>query len=114
MGEQMQSVFGKPMLVYVLNLCQEHYDFLIRMPESLIIHILSFLNTEDIRQLSKTCKRFWKLCNTEEFWDTIQRLEDKYTLDVQTAKLPVYKKPIKVNQRAGYLALMQRRQTTFF
>ncbi|XP_008105245.2 F-box only protein 36 [Anolis carolinensis] len=110
--KEMQSIFGKPMLDYVINLCQEHYDFLIRMPDSLIVHILSFLNTEDIRQLSKTCKRFWKLCNTEEFWERIQKLQDKYTLDAQTNRLPAYKKPLKVNQRSGNL--MQRRQTTFF
>lgn len=59
--EQIQSIFGKKMLDYFLNLCQGHYDFLVRMPESLIVYILSFLNTEDTRQFSKTCKRFWQV-----------------------------------------------------
>ncbi|XP_061482719.1 F-box only protein 36-like [Rhineura floridana] len=110
--KQMQNVFGTKMLDYVLNLCQGHYDFLFRMPENLIIHILSFLNTEDIRQLSQTCKKFQQLCNTEEFWE--RRMQDKYTLDVQTVKFPAYKKPINFSQRPGYLTRMQRRQTTFF
>uniref|UniRef100_A0ACB8FIY2 Uncharacterized protein n=2 Tax=Sphaerodactylus townsendi TaxID=933632 RepID=A0ACB8FIY2_9SAUR len=102
------------MLDYVLNLCQEHYDFLVRMPEKLIMHILSFLNVEDIGQLSKTCKKFRKLCSTEEFWEKIKRLQDSYNLDAKTITIPAYKRPSNSSRRPGYLAQMQRRQTTFF
>ncbi|XP_025021453.1 F-box only protein 36-like isoform X2 [Python bivittatus] len=112
--EQVQSIFGKGMLKYTLNLCHGHYDFLVRMPENLIVHIMSFLNVEDIEQLSKTCKRFQQLCKTDEFWERIKRLQDKYTLDVQTAKFPAYKKQRNFHQRRGFLTQMQRRQTTFF
>ncbi|XP_044284206.1 F-box only protein 36-like [Varanus komodoensis] len=112
--KQVQNIFGNKMLEYVLNLCQGQYDFLIRMPDNLIIHILSFLTMEDIKQLSKTCKRFRQLCNTEEFWDRLKRLQDKYTLDVHTAILPAYKKPMNFRQRPGFLTPIQRRQTTFF
>ncbi|XP_054830103.1 F-box only protein 36-like [Eublepharis macularius] len=111
--KQLQSIFGKKMLDYVLGLCQGHYDFLVRMPENLIIHILSFLNTEDIGQLSKTCKKFRQLCNTEEFWERIKQLQDKYTLDAKTIKFPG-KRPLNFIQKPGYLTPMQRRQTTFF
>ncbi|XP_015743293.1 F-box only protein 36-like isoform X1 [Python bivittatus] len=112
--KQVQSIFGKGMLKYTLNLCHGHYDFLVRMPENLIVHIMSFLNVEDIEQLSKTCKRFQQLCKTDEFWERIKRLQDKYTLDVQTAKFPAYKKQRNFHQRRGFLTQMQRRQTTFF
>ncbi|XP_053240312.1 F-box only protein 36-like [Podarcis raffonei] len=112
--KQMQAVFGKKTVDYILSLCQGHYDFLHRIPDHLIIHILSFLNTEDIRQLSKTCKRFRQLCNTEEFWERRKRVQDKYTLDIQTVKVSAYKKPTNFRQRPGFLPRMQRRQTTFF
>uniref|UniRef100_A0A8D0DGB0 F-box domain-containing protein n=1 Tax=Salvator merianae TaxID=96440 RepID=A0A8D0DGB0_SALMN len=105
--KQMKSIFGNKMLDYVLSLCQGHYDFLVRMPENLIIRILSFLNADDIAQLAKTCKKFRQLCITEDFWEKVRKVQDKYTLD---AKFPAYKKTI----RHGYLTKMQRRQTTFF
>nr|XP_020639655.1 F-box only protein 36-like isoform X1 [Pogona vitticeps] len=108
--KQIQSIFGKKMMNYFLNLCQGHYDFLVRMPENLIIYILSFLNIEDIRQFSKTCKRFWQLCNTEDFWERIKKLQDRDTFHV----LMAYKKPMNISKRPGNLRLMQRRQTTFF
>ncbi|XP_063160420.1 F-box only protein 36-like [Candoia aspera] len=112
--KQFQSIFGKSMLKYALNLCQGHYDFLVRMPENLIVHIMSFLNVEDIEQLSKTCKRFQQLCNSEAFWERIKRLQDKYSIDVQTAKFPAYEKQRNFYQRQGHLTQMQRRQTAFF
>ncbi|KAM9169349.1 F-box only protein 36-like [Pangshura tecta] len=56
--KQVQNIFRYKMLEYTLNLCQGCYDFLTRMPDNLIMHILSFLNADDIRQLSKTCKKF--------------------------------------------------------
>ncbi|XP_060089735.1 F-box only protein 36-like [Heteronotia binoei] len=112
--KQLRSIFGKKMLDYVLNLCQGHYDFLVRMPESLIIYILSFLSVEDIGQLSKTCKKFRQLCNTEEFWETIKQLQDKYTLDAKMIKFPAHKRSVNFSQRQGFLTQMQRRQTTFF
>ncbi|XP_066474943.1 F-box only protein 36-like [Tiliqua scincoides] len=112
--KQLQNIFGKTTLDYILNLCQGHYDFLVRMPDSLIIRILSFLNTDDIRQFSKTCKRFQQLCNTEEFWERMKRLQDKDTHDVKTTQFPSFKKTMNYRQRPGYLTLIQRRQTTFF
>ncbi|XP_053163497.1 F-box only protein 36-like isoform X2 [Hemicordylus capensis] len=112
--KQLRNIFGNKMLDYALNLCQGHYDFLIRMPESLIIHILSFLNMEDIQQFSRTCKKFQQLCNTEEFWERIKRLQDKDNFDVKITMIPAYKKPMNFRQRPGYLTQMQRRQTTFF
>ncbi|XP_009886291.1 PREDICTED: F-box only protein 36-like [Charadrius vociferus] len=56
-----KNVFGNSTLEYTINLCQGHYDFLIRMPESIIIHILSFLDAGDLQQLSNTCKKFQQM-----------------------------------------------------
>ncbi|KAM6144647.1 LOW QUALITY PROTEIN: F-box only protein 36-like [Phoenicopterus ruber ruber] len=64
LAQQLQSKageecpFGNNTLEYTVNLCQRHYDFLIRMPENVIIHILSFLDADDLQELSKTCKKF--------------------------------------------------------
>ncbi|XP_070607210.1 F-box only protein 36-like [Erythrolamprus reginae] len=112
--KQVQIIFGENMLKYTLNLCQGQYDFLVRMPENLIVRIMSFLNLEDIEQLSKTCKKFRQLCNTDEFWERIKKLQDKFTLDLQRANFPAYDKQVNVHQRKSYLAQMQRRHTTFF
>nr|XP_013809578.1 PREDICTED: F-box only protein 36-like [Apteryx mantelli mantelli] len=57
-AKQVQNIFGNNMLEYTVNLCQGRYDFLVRMPENVIIHILSFLDADDFQQLSKTCKKF--------------------------------------------------------
>lgn len=56
--ERVRNVFGNNTLEYTVNLCQRHYDFLVRMPENIIIHILLFLDADDLQQLSKTCKKF--------------------------------------------------------
>ncbi|XP_026563205.1 F-box only protein 36-like [Pseudonaja textilis] len=112
--KQVQSIFGKSMLKYTLSLCQGHYDFLVRMPENLIIYIMSFLNVKDIEHLSKTCKKFQQLCNTDEFWERIKKLQNNFTLDLQSTKILAYEKQRNFHQRKGYLTQMQRRHTTFF
>ncbi|KAJ1117541.1 hypothetical protein NDU88_005740 [Pleurodeles waltl] len=70
--KQIQRVFGRSTLEYTLNLCRGQYDFLVRMPDHLTVHILSFLGTSDIKRLSETCKKFQKLCNSEDFWEKCQ------------------------------------------
>ncbi|KAH1185526.1 hypothetical protein KIL84_018275 [Mauremys mutica] len=112
--EQVQNIFGYKMLEYTLNLCQGCYDFLTRMPDNLIMHILSFLNADDIRQLSKTCKKFQQLCSSEELWERIRLLQDKHTHDLKIMRFPVYKKLMYFNQKPSHQKQMQRRQTTFF
>ncbi|XP_006011758.2 F-box only protein 36-like [Latimeria chalumnae] len=68
---QIKKIFGEETLEYILNLCCKHFDFLVRMPDKLIIHIMSFLNAEDIMQLSKTSTKFKKLCNSDEFLEKV-------------------------------------------
>ncbi|KAM7177580.1 F-box only protein 36-like [Macrochelys suwanniensis] len=112
--EQVQNIFGNKMLEYTLNLCQGCYDFLPRMPDNLIMHILSFLNANDIRQLSKTCKKFQQLCSREDLWESVRPLQDKHTHDLKIMRFPVYKKLTYFNQKPSHQKQMQRRQTTFF
>ena len=54
-------MFGKEVLDYSLNLCQGKFDLLVRMPDNIILQIFSFLDLDDIGQLSKTCKKFQKV-----------------------------------------------------
>ncbi|XP_074155725.1 F-box only protein 36-like [Sminthopsis crassicaudata] len=113
--KQLQKVFGKNVLEYALNLCSGHYDFLVRMPDDLLIHIFSFLDLDDIRQLSKTCKKFQKMCNSEEFWEKIKTLQNKSAFDIKRVGLMVYKKLINFHQNNNHQRQpKQRRQTAFF
>ncbi|XP_010289994.1 PREDICTED: F-box only protein 36-like, partial [Phaethon lepturus] len=52
-----RNVFGNNTLEYTVHFCQGHYDFLVRMPKDIIVHILLFLDADDLQQLSKTCKK---------------------------------------------------------
>ncbi|XP_009584420.1 PREDICTED: F-box only protein 36 [Fulmarus glacialis] len=81
LGRQpVRNVFGNNTLEYTVNLCQGHYNFLIRMPENVIIHILSFLDADDLQQLSKTCEKFQQLHSSEEVWERVKLLRDKPAL----------------------------------
>ncbi|XP_009663818.2 F-box only protein 36-like [Struthio camelus] len=109
--KQVQNIFGNSMLEYTVNLCQGHYDFLVRMPENVIIRILSFLDANDFRQLSKTCKKFQQLCSSEDVWERVKLFSDKQALDKKTMTFSVFKKLMNFNQKPKQ---MQRRQSTFF
>ncbi|XP_073183531.1 F-box only protein 36-like isoform X2 [Lepidochelys kempii] len=111
--KQMQNIFGNKMLEYTLNLCQGCYDFLARMPDNLILHILSFLNTDDIRQLSKTCKKFQQLCSREELWERVRRLQDKHTNELKIMRVPVYKKLTYFNQKPSQRRCREDRPHSF-
>ncbi|XP_069059249.1 F-box only protein 36-like [Pleurodeles waltl] len=111
--KQIQRVFGRSTLEYTLNLCRGQYDFLVRMPDHLTVHILSFLGTSDIKRLSETCKKFQKLCNSEDFWEKVRMPHANGSTD--------FKKPGSANVRqrslpqiTGRPQWMQRRRSTFF
>ncbi|XP_066562886.1 F-box only protein 36-like [Amia ocellicauda] len=69
-----KRVFGPETLEYIVNLCQQHYDYLVRLPESLIICILSFLSWEDVKSISRTCTRLQQVCNSDGFWEQAERV----------------------------------------
>lgn len=51
-------VFGPHVLEYSRNLCQGHYDYLVRLPDSLLLNIMVLLDLEDVAQFAQTCCRF--------------------------------------------------------
>lgn len=51
-------VFGPRILQYSKNLCQGHYDYIVRLPNALLFTIMAHLDLEDISGLSRTCRKF--------------------------------------------------------
>ncbi|NP_001070215.1 F-box only protein 36a [Danio rerio] len=68
MQEQLAVVIGSGILEYTLALCRGHFDYLERLPDKLLLTILSYISLQDIGHLSQTSNRFRKLCNSEEIW----------------------------------------------
>ncbi|KAM9301059.1 LOW QUALITY PROTEIN: F-box only protein 36-like [Morus bassanus] len=108
--KQVRNVFGNNTLEYTVNLCQRHYDFLVRMPENITIHT-SFLDADDLQQLSKTCKKFQQLCSSEEVWERVQLLGEKPALGKKKVTFSVFKKLMNFNEKPKQ---MQRIQSVFF
>ncbi|XP_030055423.1 F-box only protein 36 [Microcaecilia unicolor] len=109
--KQVKRIFGNDTLQYTLNLCKEHYDFIVRMPSNMIMHILSFLNMDDIKQLSKTCRKFQKLCNSEELWEKVRLQEKRHSVDLKKL-LPGRLRSFYQNRERPHQ--MQRRKSTMF
>ncbi|XP_056149688.1 F-box only protein 36b [Lampris incognitus] len=111
---QVSMVFGNRIRQYTLALCQGHYDYLERLPDPLLLRILAHLELEDVRQLGRTSRRFWKLCGSEAFWQqTVRRCCDTISPEVSalamdvgwrsiffTSKLQVQKQISRWRQRA--------------
>uniref|UniRef100_A0A3B4AIZ4 Uncharacterized protein n=1 Tax=Periophthalmus magnuspinnatus TaxID=409849 RepID=A0A3B4AIZ4_9GOBI len=48
---------------------QGHFNYLEHLSDALLLHILGFLELEDVGQLLRTSRQFWKLCQSEEYWE---------------------------------------------
>ena len=67
-------VFGRNMLTYVKNIVEKgKLDILERLPEYLIIKIVSKLSLEDISRLSQVNMFFRKLCRSDKVWIDLYR-----------------------------------------
>nr|XP_033805827.1 F-box only protein 36-like [Geotrypetes seraphini] len=109
--KQVKIIFDNDMLQYTVNLCEGHYDFIVRMPSNLILHILSFLDMDDIKQLSKTCRKFQKLCNSEEFWEKVALQEKRHSIDLKKLVPGRLRSFYQKTERPHH---MQRRKSTMF
>ncbi|TNN69860.1 F-box only protein 36 [Liparis tanakae] len=73
-GREVSMGFGDRILQYAKALCQGHYDYLERMPDTVLLRIINSLELEDVGQLGRTSRKFRKLCGSEEFWEqAVQR-----------------------------------------
>ncbi|CAF0867557.1 unnamed protein product [Didymodactylos carnosus] len=61
-------IFGKVILDYCLKLVTGQIDWINRIPEEIKIRILSFVNLEDIPQISLVSKSFRVLCRNNDLW----------------------------------------------
>ncbi|KAM4795945.1 F-box only protein 36-like [Rhinophrynus dorsalis] len=100
MHKQLQKIFGKDTVQYVLNLCRGHCDFIVRIPDNLKIRILSLLDTNDIKSMSQTCRVFQKLCNSEEFWEKIKSRPENHLNADQRGSFSGSQNMRKSNQKA--------------
>jgi len=58
---QVRLVFGPGVLTYTQGLCQGRYDYLERLPNPLLLHVLAYLELEEVGQLGQTSQRFRKV-----------------------------------------------------
>ncbi|XP_019733489.1 F-box only protein 36b [Hippocampus comes] len=68
-----RTIFGYGALQYTKALCQGQFDYLARLPDSLLLQIVNHLEIEDVGQLGRTSRRFRQLCGSEEFWEQAVR-----------------------------------------
>lgn len=60
--------FGKETVDYCLNIVTGKYDWLTRLPINVQVHILSFVNLDDIPQVSLVSKSLRSLCRNNDLW----------------------------------------------
>ncbi|KAM6932997.1 F-box only protein 36a [Xenentodon cancila] len=66
---EVRTVFGQRILDYALSLCQGKFDYLERLPDDVLLRILSYLELKDITHLAQVSHRFRRLCYSEKFWE---------------------------------------------
>lgn len=109
---QVAIVFGGNTLNHILNLCRGNFDFLERLPKSLLLNIITFLDLEDIARLSQTSRTFQKICNSEQLWEKIvESLCDTITPAMRgLAKERGWKQIFFTNKLQLQMQLRRRRQ----
>ncbi|XP_041349991.1 F-box only protein 36-like [Gigantopelta aegis] len=65
---------GSSMLDYLINLSDGHIDYLPRLPKNVLLRIILMLDLEDIQRLRRVSKFFKKLCDGDELWEKIYRM----------------------------------------
>ncbi|XP_029374211.1 F-box only protein 36a [Echeneis naucrates] len=71
--QQLGTVLGQRILEYTISLCQGKFDYLERLPDDMMLRIMSYLQLKEITILAQVSHRFRKLCNSEKFWEQTVR-----------------------------------------
>ncbi|XP_054840193.1 F-box only protein 36 [Eublepharis macularius] len=66
-------IFGPGTLDHIFNLCRGKFDFLTRLPDTLLLRIMDYLDLEDVFRLAQVSNRFARLCNSDKLWEMIVR-----------------------------------------
>uniref|UniRef100_A0A8D0H5G1 F-box protein 36 n=1 Tax=Sphenodon punctatus TaxID=8508 RepID=A0A8D0H5G1_SPHPU len=109
---QIAIVFGANILEHTFNLCHGNFDFLERLPDPLLLCIISFLELEDIARLSQVSHRFKTLCNSDKLWESIvESLCDTITSEMKSLAQEVgWKQFFFTNKLQLQKQLRRRRQ----
>ncbi|KAM4565918.1 F-box only protein 36a [Odontesthes bonariensis] len=79
------TVFGQRILDYTLSLCRGDFDYLERLPDEVLLRILSYLGLKDSTLLAQVSHRFRRLCSSEEFWEqTVRTRCAGFTSDMES------------------------------
>ncbi|XP_053160630.1 F-box only protein 36 [Hemicordylus capensis] len=82
---QIAIIFGAGTLDHIFNLCRGNFDFLVRLPDALLLNIISYLDLEDIARLSQVSHRFEALCNSDKLWEmVVQNLMGRITPEMKS------------------------------
>ncbi|XP_026169154.1 F-box only protein 36a [Mastacembelus armatus] len=81
---ELGAVFGERILEYTISLCQGEFDYLERLPNDIMLKIMSYLQLKDAALLAQVSHRFRKLCNSETFWEqTVRNRCAGFTSDME-------------------------------
>ncbi|XP_028987294.1 F-box only protein 36b [Betta splendens] len=104
-------VFGLHILQYIKALCQGHYDYLERLPDSLLLRIINYLELEHVVQLERTSHKLRQLCGSEEFWEQAVRQRcNTVSADVAALALQVGWRSIFFTHKLQLQKLISRRK----
>ncbi|XP_070609440.1 F-box only protein 36 [Erythrolamprus reginae] len=111
---QIAIVFGASTLEHIFNLCRGDFDFLVRLPDPLLLYIMSYLDLEDIARLSQVSQRFKTLCSSDKLWEMIvQDLLGTITLEMKSLAEEIgWKQFFFTNKLQLQLKLRRRRNKT--
>nr|XP_034989863.1 F-box only protein 36 [Zootoca vivipara] len=109
---QIAIVFGGDTLDHIFNMCRGNFDFLARLPDPLLLYIISYLDLEDIARLSQVSHRFETLCNSDKLWEMIVgNLSGRITPEMRSLAQEVgWKQFFFTNKIQLQLQLRRRRQ----
>ncbi|KAJ4937335.1 hypothetical protein JOQ06_001899 [Pogonophryne albipinna] len=108
---EISMVFGRRILQYTKALCQDHYDYLERLSDSILLRIINDLELEDVGQLGRTSHRFRELCGSEEFWEqAVHRCCNTVSPEVASLALEVGWRSIFFTSKLQLQKLISRRR----
>ncbi|XP_034723686.1 F-box only protein 36a isoform X2 [Etheostoma cragini] len=82
--QQVGAVFGERILEHTKSLCQGKFDYLERLPDDIMLQILSYLELKDTTLLAQASQRFRELCNSEKFWEqNVRNRCAEFTCDME-------------------------------
>ncbi|CAH8513580.1 unnamed protein product [Schistosoma curassoni] len=71
MHNEILRVMGHKTLDYCLNICAGKLDYLVRIPNKILVKIIFYLNLEDVINLGTTSRHFNEICNSDSLWREI-------------------------------------------